>query len=196
MENFKNKLLSFPLRLVDWGTRVYWIKCQIPKTSVAMGFTTIDRLSSIGKYTFINRFCEITYAKIGNYCSIGSGVRIGSGEHDFRLMTTSSFVTGKLAKDLTKEPCLVGHDVWIGTQAFVKRGVTVGDGAVVGAHSTVTRDVPSFAIVVGSPAKVIKYRFPKEVRSEILASNWWNSDLQQAKEYYKKYFTEKEDCNS
>lgn len=177
----KRIIYALSNRVLKWTSRG-WVRCNIPKTSTILEFVVIDNKSLIGRYTFINRFCEITRATIGNYCSIGSGVRIGAGEHNFSLLATSSFITGHNAEDLTVKPCKIGHDVWIGTQAFVKRGVTIGNGAVVGAYAVVTKDVPDFAIVVGSPAKVIRYRFPEETRKKILFSGWWNKDLEYAKE--------------
>ena len=83
---------------------------------------------------------------------------------------------------LTKEPCTIGHDVWIGTDAVILRGIEIGDGAVVGANSVVTKDVPPFAIVVGSPARVIRYRFDEIKRQKILDSKWFYYDLQKSKD--------------
>lgn len=185
VKSWKDKVMGFPFRLMERCSRSYWVVCQIPKTSTVMGFTTIDGLSSIGEYTFINRFCEITRTSIGNYCSIGSGVRVGSGEHDLELLSTSSFVTGHVAADLTTQPCKIGHDVWIGTQAFVKRGVVIGNGVVIGAHAVVTKDVPDFAIVVGNPARVVKYRFPLAIKEKVSDSQWWSLSLTEAKEVLK-----------
>jgi len=162
-----------------------WVVCSIAKTSTVLGFTVIDKKSIIGEYTYINRFCEITSATIGNYCSIGSGVRIGSGEHDLSLFSTSAIITGHAAEDLTIADCIIGHDVWIGTQAFVKRGVKVGNGAVIGANAVVTKDVPDFAIVVGNPAKIIKYRFKKEVRDDISSKEWWKLSPENARKVFK-----------
>jgi len=181
---FRRIIYALSNRLIEWSSQG-WVRCNIPKTSTVLGFTVIDKGSLIGEYTFINRFCEITCATIGNYCSIGSGVRIGSGDHDFTLFSTSSAITGHVAKDLTSKPCKIGHDVWIGANAFVKRGVTIGNGAVVGAHAVVTKDVPDFSIVVGNPAKVIRYRFTEEIRDKISSSGWWNEGLEQAKKTLK-----------
>ena len=187
-------LFRLPMKYVERCSRS-WIRCFVPDTSEVMGFTNIDDYSSIGDYTFVNRFCEVTRATIGNYCSIGSGVRIGSGEHDLSLASTSAFVTGHIADDLTLKDCKIGHDVWIGTQAFVKRGVFVGNGAVIGAHSVVTKDVPAFAIVVGSPAKIVRYRFSEEDRVKVLSSEWWNRDLTQAKRFNEEFQKSKRECD-
>ena len=76
-----------------------------------------------------------------------------------------------------ERPVKIGNDVWIGRGAFIKGGVTIGDGAVIAAHAVVTKDVPPYAIVCGVPAKIIKYRFDCETIKELLDLKWWNYDL-------------------
>ncbi len=71
------------------------------------------------------------------------------------------------------EMTTIGNDVWIGHGAFIKPGVTIGDGAIVGAQSVVTRDVPPYAIVAGSPAIVRRYRFSKAIIARMAAAQWW-----------------------
>jgi len=183
---FKLWFQRIPIRLIEWLSRG-WVCSPVPKKSVVMGFSVIDSETEIGEYVFINRFCEITKASIGRYSSIASGVKIGSGEHEFEQMSTSSFVTGHTAENITKGECVIGCDVWIGTGAFIKRGVTIGHGAVIGAHAVVTSDVPPFAIVAGVPATLIRYRFELSEREDILTSAWWNDDLEQAKKAYRKF---------
>ena len=67
----------------------------------------------------------------------------------------------------------VGNDCWIGTGAYIKNGIKIGNGAVVGARSVVTKNVPPYAIVAGSPAKVIKFRFSDEIITQLLKVQWW-----------------------
>jgi hypothetical protein len=74
----------------------------------------------------------------------------------------------------------IGHDVWIGTRAMILGGVTVGNGAIIGAGAVVTRDVEPHTIVGGTPARLLKRRFPKAVSDRILASQWWDFDLRPA----------------
>ena len=71
-------------------------------------------------------------------------------------------------------PIKIENDVWIGIQSLILDGVTIGDGAVIGARTVVTKDVPPYAIVVGSPARIIKYRFNEEVIQRLLEIKWWN----------------------
>ena len=82
--------------------------------------------------------------------------------------------------------CVIGNDVWIGVDSIIRRGVKIGNGAVVGANSFVNHDVPDFAIVAGNPARLIRYRFDEEMQAEISASKWWEKDLPEAKEIIKK----------
>jgi len=144
--------------------------------------TATDSHTFVGKYCYIGRFCYITKAVIGNYCSIANNVSIGQGEHALDKISTSSFFYNNSYEELTKKDCVIGNDVWIGVDAIILRGVTVGDGAVIGANSVVTKDVPPFAIVVGSPARVVRFRFPEKRIEEIIRSDWWSLNLDEAKE--------------
>ena len=103
------------------------------------------------------------------------------------ISTSDAFVENKKEwyKEISKLDCEIGNDVWIGVNSVIKRGVKVCNGVVIGANSFVNKDVPDFAVVAGTPAKIIKYRFEEEKRNRILASNWWNKDLDEAKEIIK-----------
>ncbi|WP_234463862.1 CatB-related O-acetyltransferase [Paracoccus caeni] len=75
-------------------------------------------------------------------------------------------------------PPIIGHDVWIGANAVITRGVKVGTGAVIGAGAIVTKDVPPYAIVGGVPAKLLRMRFDEETVAKLLASEWWDLPLE------------------
>ncbi len=112
------------------------------------------------------------FLKIGNCCSIADEVTfLLGGGHRLDRVSTFPF-RGKLVGDveaMTKGPIVLEDDVWIGYGATVLSGVTLGKGSVVGAGALVCRDVPSYAIVAGIPAKVIRYRFDDETRARLAA---------------------------
>lgn len=143
--------------------------------------TYIDGNCRIGSYTYIGKNCNLTKVDIGRYCSIANNVSIGQGEHQLNDVSTSSFFYQNSYETLTREACTIGNDVWIGSDAVILRGVYIGHGAVVGANAVVTRDVEPFSIVVGSPAKHVRYRLNDQMRSKILISKWWDHDFETAK---------------
>jgi len=76
-----------------------------------------------------------------------------------------------------EKKCIIGNDVWIGTNSTILRGVTIGNGAVIGANTVVTKDVPDYAIVVGNPARIIKYRFSETIAEKLNGICWWDFPL-------------------
>jgi virginiamycin A acetyltransferase len=125
--------------------------------------------------------------RIGNYCSIARGVSMYEYMHD--LGRLSSYYVGRnilglpLEEEIeSKGPIQIGHDVWIGAYAHVMSGVRVGNGAVVAANAVVTRDVQPFAVVGGSPARILKYRFDDQTRARIQALAWWDWDHEQVRQ--------------
>lgn len=79
---------------------------------------------------------------------------------------------------VSRGPIHIGNDVWIGREAFIMDGVTIGDGAIIGARAVVSNDVPPYAVAVGSPIQVKKYRFTSQQIERLLAIQWWNWDRQ------------------
>lgn len=158
------------------------LKANISKHVSIEKNSFVDENCDIGKYTFIGKNCNITKTKIGSYSSIANGVSIGQGEHDLNKISTSSIFYNSPYDELTKGECVIGNDVWIGSDAIILRGVRVGDGAVIGANAVVTKDVAEFEVVVGVPAKHLKYRFDKEKIEKIKLSQWWEEDYEKASE--------------
>jgi virginiamycin A acetyltransferase len=136
--------------------------------------------NSIGDETYIGFNCFITSSTIGRYCSIANNVSIGVGEHRIYRVSTSSLFYKNPFEKLTEQDCIIGNDVWIGSNAVIRRGVKIGNGAVIGANSFVNKDVGDFEIVAGSPAKLIKKRFDEKTIKIINDSNWWNLDFSDA----------------
>lgn len=145
----------------------------------------IDSNSTFGDYSQMGHNVNITHSKIGRYCTIGNFVTIGAGEHDIDKISTST-LSVKNASELTKSSLEIKNDVWIGDDAIIRRGVTVGNCSIVLPNSFVNKDVPDFAIVLGSPAKIIGYRFDEGTRQKILDSKYWMYNPRKAKKIIKK----------
>jgi acetyltransferase-like isoleucine patch superfamily enzyme len=137
----------------------------------------------MGDYSYTGPYTVIMHSEIGKYNSISWGVSIGGAEHDYKRISSHAFlynsyfeIVGKdeVHYDRFEKPCHIGHDVWIGCNATILRGVKIGDGAVIAANSVVTKDVPAYAIVGGVPAKVLKYRFPKQIIEALQELQWWH----------------------
>ena len=143
--------------------------------------SVICEKSEIDSYTFIGFNALISKTIIGRYNSIANNVNIGHGEHPLHFISTSSFINETPYNVLTEKDCIITHDVWIGSGATIRRGVTLGIGSIIGANAFVNKDVPPFAVVGGVPAIVLKHRFPQEKIDRILASKWWEQDPIQAK---------------
>ncbi|MBK6472919.1 MAG: CatB-related O-acetyltransferase [Betaproteobacteria bacterium] len=138
----------------------------------------------VGSYgpLVVKTWGESSTLRIGSYCSFAAGCQILlGGEHRSDWITTYPFNVLLGHHDLIGQPhskgnVEIGSDVWVGTNATILSGVTVGDGAIVGAGSVVAKNVEPYAIVVGNPARVIRWRFPNAVISEMLSIRWWDWD--------------------
>ncbi len=110
---------------------------------------------------------------IGNYCSIGSGCRfLVSSDHNIDTITTYPFKVKKFGyagEASSKGDIVIKDDVWIGTRAIIFSGVTIGQGAIIGAGAIITKDVPPYSIVCGTPGKIIKYRFSESMINKLLS---------------------------
>ena len=122
---------------------------------------------------------------IGDFCSIACNAKFifTSANHTLKSLSTYTFPLfyeewGLDKKDVTsawdnKGDITIGNDVWIGYEAIILSGVTIGDGAIIGTRALVTKDVPPYTVVGGIPAKTIKKRFSDEIISELLSLKWW-----------------------
>lgn len=121
----------------------------------------------------------------GNYCSVASGVKVFRANHPISYFSTHPLfynpVMGYVEKDQLDRPELnVGHDVWIGENAIILPTVKViGNGAIIGAGSVVTKDVQPYSVVAGNPARLIKMRFESEVIKRLEQSKWWMLNKEQ-----------------
>lgn len=152
---------------------------------------------------------DIENADIGAFTSIAGGLTAhGDNNHAWvynrefvstfpfqEMMGIEGFPTSGGVKPKTQ----IGNDVWIGMSVNIMPGLVIGDGAIVGGHATVAKNVPPYAVVVGNPAKVVKYRFNREQREALLRIKWWEwedkivreriEDFKDIKSFIKKYDT-------
>ena len=123
---------------------------------------------------------------IGKFCSIACGAKFlfNSANHTLTSLSTYPFPIffaewGLCQQDITmawdnKGDIIIGNDVWIGYEALILAGVTIGNGAIIGARAVVTKDIPPYTIVGGVPAKAIRKRFSDEVIATLLELKWWD----------------------
>ncbi len=171
LKRLSNKLFGtkYPLNSTNKIAKTCWINKDV----------TLHSNIKIGEYTHLNQgdylFDDV---EIGNYCNIAINVIIGGDEHSITTLSQYGFknINNKITAKHHELKTIIESDVWIGAGAIIKRGIKIGTGAVVGAGSIVTKDVPPFAVVVGVPAKVIKYRFTEDIQEKILESKWWTYD--------------------
>ena len=132
---------------------------------------------------------------IGKFCSIACGAKFifNSANHSLSSLSSYPFPIffeewDSDIKDITKAwdnkgDIVIGNDVWIGYEAVILAGVTIGDGAVIGAHAVVTRDIPPYTIVGGVPARPIRKRFSEEITDSLLKIKWWDWPKERIREH-------------
>lgn len=190
--SFKTKL--FPLR-----QRVSFILKKVPnsvdKTVIVQKGVHISPSVTINRHSYINGpNTRILSGSFGSFCSISWGVTIGPPEHPISSISSHPFwynhqfgFLGNGEWQQPKEAPIIGHDVWIGCNTVVLRGSKIGNGAVIGANSVVTGDIPPYSIAVGSPARIVKFRFDQSTIDKLEELEWWNWNKQKINEM-SKYF--------
>lgn len=161
-----------------------------------IGHNTYLYKTSYGDYTYSSINVTIMNCEIGKFCSIAQGVCIGLGRHpltDFVSTHPSFYSTHKQCGFSFSDAqyydemgfVAIGNDVWIGANSIILDDVKIGNGAVIAANSVVNQDVPAYAIVGGTPAKIIKYRFSDEDVNFLENLHWWDKDAEWLKENFK-----------
>ena len=140
---------------------------------------------SFGDYSYIVNDADIIYATVGKFCSIAAHTRINPGNHPLERVALNHFTYRSSAYGLGEDDAdffqwrrdhhvTLGNDVWIGHGAILLPGVSVGNGAAIGAGAVVSKDVPPFAIVVGVPGRVLRHRFAPEIVAALERIAWWD----------------------
>lgn len=186
--NGPNKDLKFPLQNYN---RLCFLKNVIKNPNIEVGdftyyddFENVDNFEKNVKYHFDFIGDKLI---IGKFCMIASDVKFIMNGANHLTDSISSYpfavfgngwenaMEGKTYPH--KGNTIVGNDVWIGYNATIMAGVTIGDGAIIAANATVVKDVPAYSIVGGNPAQIIRKRFPDEIISKLLTIKWWNWDV-------------------
>lgn len=141
----------------------------------------------LGDWSYMNDECDVLSLResrkvvVGKYSSVGKCKFVMEADHNTAFASTYPFnelgcngCAPLNKKDKQMPDILVGNDVWICDDAVIYGGVTIGDGAVVAGNAVVTKDVPSYAIVAGNPARVVKYRFNEHIIKKMIAVQWWD----------------------
>ena len=141
---------------------------------------------------------------IGKFCSIAKGIEfvMNGANHVMKGISTYPFniIGGDWSKNIPnltdlplKGDTVVGNDVWFGQNVTVMPGIKIGDGAIIGANSVVTKDVPAYAIVGGNPIKIIRYRYDDETIALLEKLAWWNRNITWITGHLSQLTTEKVD---
>ncbi|HCH27493.1 MULTISPECIES: CatB-related O-acetyltransferase [Psychrobacter] len=181
-------------RLKDEDRLTFEKNLEIERGVGVLGGLSLPLRMGVGSYSW-SALNNLTH--IGRYCSIAAGLRILGPRHPIEALTSSSIMYDKhfsmvnfleseygykhASNPNTQKPLsiVIGNDVWIGANVTLPRNIYIGDGAVIASNSVITKDVMPYTMVGGNPAKVIKSRFEPEVVKRLLASRWWDYNLEE-----------------
>lgn len=161
---------------------------------VELGDHCIIEETDFGDYTYLFGANDVIFAKLGKFNSIATGVRINPVNHPMRERAAAHHLTYRAAHYGLGEddPSVIqwrrshkvftGNDVWIGHNAVIMGGVTLADGAVVGAGAVVTHNVAPYEIVGGVPAQHIGWRYDSDTIAALLRIRWWDWSREQLQE--------------
>ena len=161
--------------------------------------------TNMGRCTYTGMNTVIKHTNIGRFCSVSWNVSCGGASHDYTHISTSPFYQLKQFgfvdenENVSFSKIEIGNDVWIGMNSCIlpAGGVKIGNGVIIGSGTVVTKDVPDYAIVVGNPCRVLKYRFDEKIIECLNEIEWWNWPEKVIKENIKLFKSEicLDDCN-
>ena len=203
IKNLFSNLLRF-IKVAAKSKDIYWIylisnriNCIIDEQARVYNNHILNHVT-VGRGTYIASNAYISNTTIGKFCSIGPNIFCGYGYHPTNGISTSpafystrgqpGFTFSTIDKCEERKIITIGNDVFIGMNVTILDGVTIGDGAVIGAGAVVNKDIPPYAVAVGCPIKVVKYRFSDEIIQSLLASRWWDREDAVLKEIEKNFF--------
>jgi streptogramin A acetyltransferase len=195
MKQFPDKDKAFPNPAVP---SLCYIKNVVKNPRIIVGdYTYYDDSEGADRFEeHVTHFYDFIGDRliIGNFCAIAKGVTfiMNGANHRMDCATTYPFCimggdwNGAVAPSIDELPLkgdtVIGNDVWIGQNATIMPGVHIGDGAIIGANSTVASDIPPFSIAVGNPARVIRPRFDDEMIALLNRLQWWNRPIEEIDE--------------
>ena len=188
-QKFLGLFLDKPIILTGKTIGYSLVKSEKANVDISNVFTKIYhpfKLSNVkvGDYTYIAKNSDINNTIIGKFCSIGPNFCCGLGIHPTTGISTSpmfystlkqnGFSLTEANKVVESKRVMIENDVFIGSNVTILDGVRIGNGAIIGAGAVVTKDIPPYAIAVGVPARVVKYRFEKDQIEKLQKVGWWN----------------------
>lgn len=148
--------------------------------------------SKIGDFCYTGENTTIRNAVLGKFNSISWNVSIGGNTHDMDKVTTHSFLVypkwemgGNSNWKSASEACILDNDIWVAAGVHILRGVHIGSGAVIGAGTIVTKDVPPYAVIAGTPGKLLRMRCADELIKPLLELKWWDFPEEIIRENFK-----------
>jgi phosphonate metabolism protein (transferase hexapeptide repeat family) len=172
--------------------------CRLGKFTEVMEHTVMAE-TAMGDYSYICTYGSVRYAEIYKFSNIAAHVCINPGNHPFERPTLHHFTYRGAQYGFSEsndevffnwrrvQKVSIGNDTWIGYGSIIMPGITIGNGSIVGSNSVVTKDVPSYTVVAGSPAKVIRKRFPSMIAMSIESIKWWDWDYETIKSRFEDF---------
>ena len=172
------------------------LNCEINKsTKIGKRYSLYN--VKIGFGSAVGPNATISHTEIGKFCSLGPNLLCGWGIHPtngisinpsfYSTAKQNGFTFSKTNKIEERKKIIIGNDVFIGANVTVLDGVVINDGAIIGAGAVVSKNIPAYAIAVGCPIQIIKYRYNEEIIKELIDLKWWNQNdevFQKVEEYF------------